>query len=55
MLSPREIAQIRTEIERLEELRKECADSGIRKSIEAWIEAEEKKLAPEEIRRKRSS
>jgi hypothetical protein len=45
MLSPREIAQTRDEIERLEKLRKECADSGIRKRIEAWIEAEKKKLA----------
>jgi hypothetical protein len=53
MLSPGEIAQIRAEIERLDQLRKECTDSGIRRLIEAWIEAEKRKLAPEEIRRKR--
>jgi DNA-binding NarL/FixJ family response regulator len=45
MLSPEEIAQIKAEIERLERLREECLDSGIRKRIEAWIEAEKKKLA----------
>jgi hypothetical protein len=44
MLSPGEIAQIRAEIERLERLHKECTDGGIRKRIEAWIEAENKKL-----------
>jgi len=54
MLTPGEIAQISTEIERLEQLRRECADSGIRKLIEAWIEAEKQKLAPEEIRQKRT-
>ncbi|HWY21962.1 MAG TPA: hypothetical protein VNX26_12130 [Candidatus Acidoferrum sp.] len=45
MLSPEEIAQIEAEIERLERLREECIDSGIRKRIEAWIEVEKKKLA----------
>jgi hypothetical protein len=45
MLSPGEMAQIKAEIERLEKLRGECTDSGIRKQIEAWIEAERKKLA----------
>jgi len=45
MLSLGEIAQIRAEIERLERLRKECTDSGIRNQIEAWIEAEKRKLA----------
>jgi hypothetical protein len=44
MLSPGEIAQIKAEIERLEKLREECTDSGIRERIEAWIEAEKKKL-----------
>jgi len=44
MFSPSEIAQIKTEIERLERLREECTDSGIRKRIEAWIEAEKEKL-----------
>jgi hypothetical protein len=37
MLSPGEIAQIKAEIERLEKLRKECTDSGIRERIVAWI------------------
>jgi len=45
MLSLEEIAQIKAEIERLERLRKECTDSGIRNQIEAWIEAEKRKLA----------
>jgi len=45
MRSLGEIALIKAEIERLEKLREECADSGIRKLIEAWIEAEKKKLA----------
>jgi hypothetical protein len=44
MLSPGEITRIRTEIERLERLRRGCADGGIRKLIEAWIEAEKEKL-----------
>ena len=44
MLSPGEIAQIKAEIERLEKLREECTDSGIRERIEAWIVAEKKKL-----------
>jgi len=47
MLSPGEITQIKAEIERLEKLRGECSDSGIRKRIEAWIEAEKKKLKSE--------
>jgi hypothetical protein len=34
----------RPEVERLEKLREDCTDSGIRKRIEAWIEAETKKL-----------
>ncbi|MFY9979208.1 MAG: hypothetical protein WAK22_13345 [Candidatus Sulfotelmatobacter sp.] len=45
MLSPGEIARIKAEIERLEKLREECVDSGIRKRIEDWIESEKKKLA----------
>jgi len=44
MLPPGEIAQIKTEIERLEKLREECNDSGIRKRIADWIEAEKEKL-----------
>jgi hypothetical protein len=45
MPSAREIAQIKAEIERLEKLREEATDSGIQKLIDAWIEAEKKKLA----------
>ena len=45
MPSPDEIAQIKAEVERLEKHREQCSDSGIRKRIEAWIEAEKKKLA----------
>jgi hypothetical protein len=41
---PEEIAGIKAEIERLERLREECTDIGIRNRIEAWIEAEKKKL-----------
>jgi hypothetical protein len=41
MLSPGEIAQIKAEIERLEQLRKNCTDSGIRERIEAWIKGRE--------------
>lgn len=44
MLSPEEIAEIKAEIARLEELHKICSDNGIRKRIEAWIETEKKKL-----------
>jgi hypothetical protein len=46
MLSPEEIGQIKVEIERLEKLRAEHTDGGIRKRIEAWIEAEKNKLSP---------
>jgi hypothetical protein len=44
MLLPGEIAQIRAEIKRLEKVRNECIDSGIRKRIEAWIEEHKQKL-----------
>lgn len=43
-LTPEEMAQIKEEIERLEKLRNECTDSGIRERIDAWIKAEKKKL-----------
>jgi hypothetical protein len=42
--SPREKVQIKAEIERLERLHKGCTDGGIQERIEAWIEAEKKKL-----------
>jgi hypothetical protein len=44
MLTPEAIAKIRSEIERLEQLRKECSDGGIRERIEGWIKAEKEKL-----------
>ena len=44
MLPPEELRGLELEIERLEKLREECADSGIRKRIEAWIEEQKKKL-----------
>jgi hypothetical protein len=44
MPSPKEIAKIRAEIVRLEKAREQCADSGIRKLIEAWIEEKKQKL-----------
>jgi len=44
MLSPEAIAKIKEKIERLEKLREECTDNGIRERIEAWIKAEKKKL-----------
>jgi hypothetical protein len=43
-LTPEEMAQIKEEIERLEKLRNECTDSGIRERIDAWTKAEKKKL-----------
>jgi len=46
MSPPEEITKIKVEIERLEQLCKDCGDSGIRKRIEAWIQAEKKKLEP---------
>ena len=44
MLSAKEIARIRADIQRLEKARDECTDSGIRKRIEAWIEHEKRTL-----------
>jgi hypothetical protein len=44
MPSAREIAQIKAEIERLEKLREECADSGIRKLIDGWVEEQKRRL-----------
>jgi len=48
MFSPGEIAQTKAEIERLEILHKECRDRFLRTRIEAWIEAEKKKLVSDE-------
>jgi len=41
----RETATIRAEIERLEKALKDCADSGLRKWIEATIKKQKQKLA----------
>jgi hypothetical protein len=49
MLSARETMRIKAEIQRLENARKECADSGIREKIEAWIKKDKEKL--ESVRR----
>jgi hypothetical protein len=45
MLSSGAIAQIKAEIERLEDLRNKCNDHGIQKVIEGWIEEQKKQLA----------
>jgi hypothetical protein len=44
MLSPHEIARIEAEIETLEKAREHCADSGLQKLIDAWINEQKKKL-----------
>jgi hypothetical protein len=45
VLSSADIARIKEDIAKLEKARDNCADTGIRSLIEAWIEAEKKKLA----------
>jgi hypothetical protein len=45
MLLGADIARIKAEMERLEKLRTECTYRTILKRIDAWIEAEKKKLA----------
>jgi hypothetical protein len=40
MLLPGEIASVKAEIERLEKARRECADGGLRRVIEAWEDFE---------------
>ena len=49
MLPRGEVAIIRAEIERLEKALMICADGGIRKRIEVWIEEEKKKLISGDI------
>ncbi|MGA3193389.1 MAG: hypothetical protein ABSD39_00170 [Terriglobales bacterium] len=44
MTTPEEVVKIRAEIEKLEKARRECADSGIQKRIDNWIEKEKRKL-----------
>jgi hypothetical protein len=45
MLSPGDRTIIKAEIERLQKAQKECADGGIRKKIDEWIEEQKQKLA----------
>jgi hypothetical protein len=54
MLPLEAIAQIKAEIERLERLRKECTDTGIRNRIGTWIEAEKTKIASDPSKEARS-
>jgi uncharacterized protein YidB (DUF937 family) len=44
VLTPGEIAIIKAEIARLQKVREDCRDSGIQQLIDAWIEAQKKKL-----------
>ena len=44
MLLPGEIELVKLDIKRLEKGREEFTDSGLRRVIEAWIEALKKKL-----------
>jgi hypothetical protein len=44
MLTPGDRAYIKSEIERLEQARKGCADGSLRTRIAAWIEEQKKKL-----------
>jgi len=48
MLSPKEIATIRAELERLEKARMDCTDSGLKRWIETAIEKQKKKLVSEQ-------
>ena len=45
MLTPKDVAIIKAEIDRLEKARKDCSDSGLTKWIEAAIEKQKRKLA----------
>jgi len=51
MLSPTEIATIRAELQRLENARRDCTDTGLRKWIEAEIEKQKQKLASQQGKR----
>jgi hypothetical protein len=44
MLASEEVAAIKADIKRLEKARKDCADGGIQKRIDAWIAGQKKKL-----------
>lgn len=45
MLSPREMETIKAEIKRLEEIRDDTTDSGIRKHIQMWLDEKKRELA----------
>ncbi len=47
MLPQEEVEKIRAEIERLENARKVCTDSGIQKLIDFWIEEQKRMLPPD--------
>jgi hypothetical protein len=53
MLSPKEKARIQRTLNMLENARNNCADSGIRKVIDAWIEDAKKTLAADREIQKR--
>jgi hypothetical protein len=44
MLSPEEVAMIRTEIERLEKARRAFPDGSVQTMIDEWIEEQKRKL-----------
>jgi hypothetical protein len=54
MLSSGEIAKIKADIARLEKARTECADGGIRRLIEAWIEELKNRSIPTGSQRTRT-
>jgi hypothetical protein len=50
VLSPEEIAAIKSEIGTLEKARRECNDGGIQRWIDARVEEEKKKLESQKVR-----
>lgn len=51
MISRTDVAVIRAEIERLQNARDKCTDSGVLKQIDAWIEEQKQKLVAEEVQK----
>jgi len=49
MISPGDVALLKSEIERLEKAWSELSDSGVRKQIDAWIDDHKKKLRSGEL------
>jgi hypothetical protein len=47
MLSPKDIARIKADLAMLEKARDNCADTGLRKVIDAWIEDAKETLVGE--------